>query len=116
MNAENNAWEYSNPLIIWMVVEAFRLFRKIDMGCNKVVNYLAGASFTVYLMHAQFFRFLAIPKFVIKNPVGMLIHIVASVMTVYLICVVIDEVYHKVMAVMFKRLYRKLDFLQKDLF
>ena len=116
INAENNAWEYCNPLIIWMAVEAFRLFQKIDMGCNKVVNYLAGASFTVYLMHAQFFRFLAIPKFVIKNPVAMLIHIVASVMAVYLICVVIDEVYHKVTAVMFKRLYRKLDFLQKDLF
>lgn len=113
---ERSAWEYCNPLVIFMAVEAFCIFQEIDMGCHKQINQMAKASFTVYLLHFSFFKFLKIPYCVMKNPFIMLLHIIASVGMIYLVCVVVYKIYNKGMAHILNVLYKKLPLFKKDIF
>lgn len=115
-STERSAWEYCNPLVIFMAVEAFCIFQKFDMGCHKHINQMAKASFTVYLLHFSFFKFLRIPYFVTINPIIMLLHIVASAGIIYLTCVLIYKVYNKGMTPILSALYRRCPFFEKDIF
>lgn len=110
-----NAWEYCNPLVILMAIEAFQIFRKINIGCNRVINHFAKASFTVYLLHAYLFRFLSIPQFVTKSAVVMILHMMICVSLIYLICSLVHEIYNKMTAPIFEMLFEKTVF-KRELF
>lgn len=83
---DNSAWAYSNPLVIINAILAFVLFRRIPLGEVKWINKLAEGAFTVYLLHAVFFRFLSIPKFAAMHPVVLLGHLIASCVGIYVAC------------------------------
>lgn len=113
---ERSAWEYCNPIVIFMAVEIFLVFKKTDIGPNKSVNGLANTSFTVYLLHPFFFRFIKISRFVTLNPFVMLLHIVTSTIAIYLACALIHEIYSMTLTPILEILYKKITFLKKDIY
>lgn len=103
-----SAWEYCNPLIILNAVIVFVLFLKIDLGSNKIINKLADGAFSVYLLHSIFLSHLGIEKFVVGNVFVMLVHIMGSVVVIYLICWVAHIMYHFIMDPFLKILHTKI--------
>ena len=102
-----SAWEYCNPIVIAEAVILLLLFRKMRLRNNGVINMLAKGAFTVYLLHAAFLPYLAIPKAVSANPVLMLLHMILSSVAIYLICFVCYVIYAKVTGSLFGLLERK---------
>lgn len=49
------AYNYSNPLVMGEVVVVFMIFANMDFK-NKIVNMIAPASFTCFLIHGFFGR------------------------------------------------------------
>lgn len=90
------AWNYSNPLVIAMAVIVFMLFKDIKIKNSKMINSLAGASFTVYILHIRFLGLFKIEQFAAGNPGLMLVHLVATVICIYLICTICYFVYSAV--------------------
>jgi len=113
---ERSAWEYCNPLVIFMAVEIFRTFSQIEMGNRKGINKMAGASFTVYLLHNRFLKFLQIPYFVSKSFLLMILHIIISVMLIYIICTIIDICYSRTILWMLRAIWKKIPIFKKDIF
>ena len=114
-STERSAWEYCNPLVIYMAIEIFRLFSNIDIGQRRFINRFAEASFTVYLLHNKFLKFLRIPQFVLKTPIIMLLHILISVLLIYAVCVVIYYAYSKSVPKILNSLYNKFPVFKKDI-
>lgn len=114
-STERSAWEYCNPLVIYMAIEIFRLFSNIDIGQRRFINWFAEASFTVYLLHNKFLKFLRIPQFVLKTPIIMLLHILISVLLIYAVCVVIYYAYSKSVPKILNSLYNKFPVFKKDI-
>lgn len=112
---ERSAWEYCNPLVIFMAVEIFRMFSKIDMGNRIGINKLAGASFTVYLLHNHFLKYLRIPYFVSQNSLLMILHIIISVMLIYMMCSVIDVCYNGTILRLLRSIWNKIPIFKKDI-
>lgn len=100
---EKTAWEYCNPLVIFAACLVFICFYKMDIKYNKVINKLAKASFTVYLLHNRILGVIGIQKFVNKNCFVMLLHIIVSIISIYLICWCVWWVYDKIMSLIYKK-------------
>ena len=113
---ERSAWEYCNPLVIFMAVEIFKMFSKTNIGQIKLINQLAGASFIVYLLHNKFLKFLHIPQFVSEMPIVMILHIIISVVIIYAICLIIYHVYKKTIAEILRVIYNRFPIFKKDIF
>lgn len=87
------AWKYENPLVITAAVLFFMIFNNIDIGCNKVINKLAGASFPAYLMHINFLEYCNIKKTVKGETWLYVLHTLGCAIAIYLICFVIYFIY-----------------------
>ncbi len=95
---EKSAYEYCNPLVIFMAISIFIVFAKTDLGVRKWINHLAKGSFTVYLTHGFFIRHVGIENFVQGNVLLMLVHIIIVAVGLYLIgymCFVIYDLITK---------------------
>ncbi len=87
--------ELNSPLVILVSTELFIGFTKLDMKYSKAVNYLAGCTFGVYLIHANMFMSdLWLPKFfpIYKetNPALVFAFSLLGVVVIYAGCTVID--------------------------
>lgn len=55
----NNLFSYyrevNSIFILLPSISLFYIFKKIDIGCNKIINYIAGLSLGVYFLHENFF-------------------------------------------------------------
>ncbi len=102
------AWNYSNPLVIAQAALLFMLFKDINIKNNKLINTLAGASFTVYILHLRFIGLFAIDKYVQGNPVRMIGHIIVCVIVLYLVCTILYFVYSLVSKPVSKFISKKL--------
>lgn len=87
------AWNYDNPLIILQAAIVFLIFKNINKEI-KIINELAKASFTVFLIHTTFFRFLNIKDAVNYNFIEMTVNIIISSICIYLIGYLIYKIYH----------------------
>lgn len=97
------AWEYCNPLLIIQTVAIFVLCCKLNFK-SKVVNSLAQAAFTCFLVHLIFIPKINISEAVTKSFPIMLCHVIISVVGIYLICWIIDIVYKMFMKPIFNKL------------
>ena len=86
------AEEYCNPLVISEAVVLFIIFLKINIQ-SKIINDLAKGVFTVYLVHGNFLHFIRIDEFVTKGQLIAFIHLMASIVVIYLIGWIINIVY-----------------------
>ncbi len=91
---ESIAHSYCNPLVILEAVSVFMLFRKMKMGNHVVINRLAKASFTVYILHAAFIPYMK-EEFLVNSVWYIMIGgIFFGAVVVYLISWIADEIYH----------------------
>lgn len=75
--AERTAWDYCNPVVILESVVILILFTRIDIGTIRLVNTIAKACFTVYLLHPAMLPFVPVAAIVNENPAIMLLKIFA---------------------------------------
>lgn len=87
-----SAWVYCNPLLILLSVSFFRLFSKMHFR-SLFVNTLAKSSFTCFLVHQYIIVFFRIDDYVNTSFYILLLHIIVTVISIYLICWCIWKVY-----------------------
>ena len=97
------AWQYCSPLVVLEAVVSFMIFVRIPMGKNPVINRMAAASFSTYLLHSLFLPYLGIGNYVNGHPLMLLLHIVISVIGIYLISWAVYEIYSFVMKPIWKK-------------
>ena len=112
---ENIAWEYCSPIVVAEVVAVFALFSRIRMKEKKIVNRMARAAFSVYLLHVSFVRRIGTEKFVTENVLVMLSHLALSTIAIYCICWGVSEIYDKLIGIVYRKL-SKIDELSWDVF
>ena len=96
----NKIFEYYRELnsifILIPSISLFYIFKEIDIGCNKIINYFASISLGVYLFHeSNFMRYrlwheiLTIEK-IQKLPGGVITGLVISIVSFYAITAFIE--------------------------
>lgn len=101
------AWGYCNPLVILESVIIFLLFKRINIK-SRIINSLSKATFTTFLVHTFFFRWLHIAEFVNKNVFVMLVHIFVSCIFIYIICYFIWLLYNVITTPIYNFLFKKV--------
>lgn len=61
---ENTAWEYCSPFVICEAMILFVLFSRMHIRENIIINKLAKAAFSVFLLHTYFLPYINIEDFV----------------------------------------------------
>ncbi len=87
--------ELNSPIVIVICVELFIGFAMLEMKYSKAVNFIAGSTFGVYLIHANpFMTDMWLPKVFkiseVKNPLLVFAFSVLGVAVIYLICTLAD--------------------------
>ena len=113
---EKTALEYCNPLVIMLAIQIFLIFSHLDLGSNNIINRLSKATFTVFLLHNVFLKFIKIEYFVLQNSLIMIFHIIISTIGIYFICWIFYEIYNCISKKIFEILTRKATFLVTDLY
>ena len=94
--AYGTAYEYCNPLVIVEAVLLLEIFSRMTFQ-SKVINVIASASFTVYLIHGYFLPRIGIEKFASGSLPVVVLHLIASIAIIYLIGWIVDFIYKLVM-------------------
>lgn len=110
----STAWEYCNPLVILESVIIFLLFKKINFK-SRIINSLSKATFTTFLAHTFFFRWLHIAEFVNKNALVMLAHIFVSCIAIYIVCYFIWLLYDVITKPIYRFLFKNVKSYTVDL-
>lgn len=89
--------------ILLLALSIFELFRKMDLKENKLIFTLAKTSFSVYLIHdnANFKKVLwhdlfKTNEYFYANIINLLIHIVSTVVIIYVLCTIIELIREKI--------------------
>lgn len=92
----------SIPILI-LALSTFELFRTLEVKENKIIYTLARTSFAVYLIHdnANFKKILwndifKTSELFCASSVKLLIHIIVTIITIYLVCTVIEIIREKI--------------------
>ena len=101
------AYSYCNPIVVFEAAIVFLLFKRISIH-SAVINFVSKASFTVFLLHNYMFRFAYIEKFVTGNVGLMILHIIGSAIIIYLLCFIIDIIYHFCVDWLFNLISKKI--------
>lgn len=99
-----SAWVYHNPLVLLSAALLIQFFRQIRFS-SKIINRIACASFTCFLIHDWVLLLMDIQKAVNSSVLLMLGHIAFSLTVCYMIAIAAYECYNLVIA----RLLRKLN-------
>ena len=102
------AWYYNNPLCIGTAAAILYIFKDMHFS-SKVINTLAGAAFTCFIVHSYFIKYAAIESFAAKPLYILIPHQFATALGIYLIAFVIHTIYHFVFDRPFKLLSAKID-------
>lgn len=87
--------DLNSPFVVLISTELFIGFNKLDMKYSKAVNYIAGCTFGVYLIHAnQFMTDMWLPKifpiYKLSNSALIFAFSVLGVIIIYVGCTLID--------------------------
>lgn len=103
-----SSWNYNSPINVMLAVLLLLLFSKLRFS-SKIINELAGASFTCYLTHTFFFRFLHIEDAVNAGAFFLILHQIGSVIGIFLICYLIYVLWRWLSGVLLAPLCRLID-------
>ena len=103
-----NVWVYNNPLVIALALEVFLLFKGFKLGNIKVINFFAKASFTVFLTHTFFFKFIKIRVYAAASPLVMMAHLAVNAILIYAAGVLIYVAYENTVGRLMSLLEKKL--------
>ncbi len=95
----SNEWvfEYCNPFIILESIYLFLFFKSLPIKSNSIINKLANSSFSVYLLHIPMLKYFNISAFAKQNLIALMMHIIFTILCIYLISFVINFCYEKIM-------------------
>lgn len=93
---ERSAWEYCNPFVILEAILIFLLFKNIKTFYSKIINNLAKACFTVFLLQNTFIRKLHIVQYIDGNGIILLMHLIFNSALIYIICWCVYYIYNKI--------------------
>ena len=99
----HSAVNYHNPFLIILALSTVLTFMHIHIT-NKVVNELAKAAFTAFLLHVHFIHYLHIDYFCHQSPFIFVLFIMVSITIIYLVSWVAWWIYDLVTKHVFKRL------------
>ncbi len=103
------AWMYHNPLVILTAVSLFLIFQSMKFQ-SKIVNNLARSSYTCYLFQNIILAHLDIQG-AAQGPLWfLLLHIVGTIIGIYLVSYVVYQIYHLCTAWLFRRLSKRLEY------
>lgn len=91
-----NAYEYCNPVVVIEALSVFLLFLKIKIPeghLTNIINTISKCSFSVYLLHGYFIRYIKIETYVRRRLPEMCLHICVSIGGIVAVCFAIDFVY-----------------------
>ncbi|MCR4703408.1 MAG: acyltransferase family protein [Saccharofermentans sp.] len=103
---QETALNYSNPVVIAASVSLFMVFLKIKPRTNKVINTIAKASFTVYLLNVGLLRFFNIPLFVTKGAGIYLLHTFAVALSIYLFSLALYFIFDLITKPLFRSIHK----------
>lgn len=92
-HSQHSSWAYCNPLLVIEAVLVFQIFRNFRIKESKIINRLASASFSVYILHTKVIRYVNTAAFVNRNPLVMVAHLVGCCLALYLISWIVFEIY-----------------------
>ena len=98
--------EYCNPLVIVEAVLIFMLFSRLRIQ-SRVITTLAKGSFTVYLIHGYFLPHIQIQVFAARALPVVVTHLLICVVAIYMVGLLVDWIYNKVMNPIWKFADRK---------
>lgn len=81
---EYNAFSYSNPFVLLISFLALLLFSKWSFK-NRIINVLAKASFVCYILHLSILPHLHIEQFARSGGIGLFVHLLLSVVAIYIV-------------------------------
>lgn len=87
------AWEYSNIFVISLSVLSFLFFKNLHIKTNIVINFVAKASFVVYLTHGYFLSITPFPKLYCRTIWEILICLGIHLLSIYLLGFIIYVIY-----------------------
>ena len=86
------AWHYDNLFVILLSVFLFIIFKQFQLK-NRIINTLAKAAFVCFLIHGKILPYLRIGEFVDKSAYILLLHIVISLICIYVFSWLVWRVY-----------------------
>lgn len=86
------SWNYNNPLVFGIAASAFMLFLRFSFS-SKIINEIAGATFTCFLINTIAFSKADIPSAVSGNLFQLVLNQLIVVFATYIIAYVIYKVY-----------------------
>lgn len=104
----STATEYCNPVVIISAIVIFLLFQNTNMKDSKIINRLAQASFTVFLLHSYFLPYVGIDKVANLSLDVLIGHLVITCVAIYTICYLIYIMYAKATSSFFKFLKKNI--------
>ncbi len=108
-----SAWVYHNPLVILSAVLLFCIFAKLDFS-SKLINRLAGAAFTNFLLHSEILGIFAIETAINAGVGPMLMHVIFVAISCYILAWIAHEIYHFMTDWAFKKLSNIQIFANKE--
>lgn len=99
----HSAVNYHNPLVIILALSVVIAFMQIHFT-SRVINGLAKAAFTAFLLHVHFIHYIHIDYFCHQSPLLFVIFIIGSITAIYLVSWVAWMFYNLVTKLLFERL------------
>lgn len=90
---------YNSPLVIFSAFVLFLLFKNQssihpkDSLIGRIVNELATAAFTVFLIHPVFLKKVIVNKLISGNPLISILKVLCMAILIYLLCYCIHKIY-----------------------
>lgn len=88
---------YLNPIVIAMSIYLFLFFKKINIGSNRIINFLSASAFSIYLFHCNIYTGDNISQ--TWRDINMNFGILSSLLigflsftAIYLFCTLIDQI------------------------
>lgn len=99
----HSAVNYHNPFVILLAVSMVLAFMQIHFT-SKVINELAKAAFTAFLLHVHIIHYIHIDYFSKQSPLVFILFILSSITAIYLVSWIAWWVYDKFTKPVFRRL------------
>ena len=106
-------YEYCNPFLIIGAVCIFVFFLKLRIEDNRIINSLAKGSFSVFLVHRYLLQFYQIAKYVNESLPVYILHLLVTIVSIYLISWLFYLAYNFLSAplvTVLKRLLKSFDY------
>lgn len=96
-------WNYNNPLVIFMAILVFLLFKNFKLY-SRVINKFARAGFTCYLIHAYFLPKLVKGSIVNGNVFLLFIHQIVVGIGLYILSYLVNSLYEMGITLFIKKI------------